>query len=240
MNLFKTIALASALILAPAIANDESLVPQQIELNVKNTVVLRGPVTDSSTTKAILAVYRLAFNRSKYLNTPIYLVLDSPGGSIFAGSALIESLKSVKNLHTITLFGASMAHAIAQAIPGSRYVLANSEMMAHRAKGRFGGQFESGEVESRLNHWKKIVRRMEQTNADRIGVPLKTYKKKVVNEWWESGTNLVTSGFADQLAEIKCSKDLIAQKNIIIVRGLFGNGAKRTFSGCPLLRSPID
>ena len=240
MNLLKTIALATTLILTPAISSESSLVAKTIELTPKNSVVLRGPITDSSTTRAILAVYRLSFERSKYRDTPIYLVLDSPGGSIFAGSALIESLKSVKNLHTITLFGASMAHAIAQAIPGSRYVLANSEMMAHRAKGRFGGQFESGEVESRLNHWKKIVRRMEQTNADRIGVSLKKYKKKVVNESWESGTNLITSGFADQLAEIKCSKDLIAQKNIIIVRGLFGNGAKRTFSGCPLLRSPIN
>ena len=231
--------LALALILATSIVLASAKATKEIQLTEDNTVIIRGPISEESTTSAILDVYKLVWKRTLFSNEPIYLVLDSPGGSVVDGSDLIESLKTIPNLKTITLFGASMAHAIAQGLPGERYVLANSQMMAHRAKGRFGGQFETGEVETRLKHWKTIIRKMEQTNADRIGIPLLDYKRKVINEWWEFGENLITSGFADEIVTISCSKELIEKRVKVTVRGIFGNGSVMAFSGCPLLRSAI-
>jgi ATP-dependent Clp protease, protease subunit len=224
------------LVLSTALAKEPV---KEINLTEDNTVIIRGAIDEVSTTTAILEVYKLVWKRSLFSTSPIYLVLDSPGGSVSDGSALIESLKTIPHLKTITLFGASMAHAIAQALPGERYVLSNSEMMAHRAKGRFGGQFETGEVETRLNHWKKLIRKMEQTNADRIGVPLSEYKQKVINEWWEFGENLVSSGFADEVVTLSCSKALTEKEVKVTTQSMFGGVKVYSFSGCPLLRSPI-
>ena len=98
-----------------------------------------------------------------------------------------------------------MAHGIAQAIPGKRYATSNSILMAHRASGGFNGQFNDGELESRLKLWKEIVQRMELRNAERLGLDIKDYKLKVINEWWCTGSNCKKENVVDEIISIKCS-----------------------------------
>ena len=63
-------------------------------------------------------------------------------------------MKSIpQNIECIAIFAASMAHGILQACPGNRYIAPAGVSMIHRAKGGFQGQFNDGEVESRLEFW---------------------------------------------------------------------------------------
>lgn len=77
------------------------LAGEKVVLNKNNCVVLRGEVTDESVTKAQLELVSLVLNRGMS-NYPLYLVLDSPGGSLDAGASFIQFAKTIKNLHTIT------------------------------------------------------------------------------------------------------------------------------------------
>lgn len=165
---------------------------------------------------------------------PIYIYLNSPGGSIYDGINFLSFAKTIKNLHTITQFSASMAAAISQGIPGKRYMTENGIYMFHRAKGSFSGQFEDGELESRLKMWKSIVRNMEQMQADRIGITLEDYKKKRLNEWWLYGKDAVKQNVSDGAVRVLCSKKLINQKRTVVVHSLFGSREIEK-SNCPLV-----
>lgn len=212
----------------------------KILLTEKNLVTFRGVVTPDSINKLQLDLVE----RSGELQPEdiIYLVIDSPGGSVAAGLDLKPLIENLPNkVHTISMFAASMGFYMAQ-LGEKRYVVPGGIMMGHRAKGGFEGQFETGEVESQLDLWKEIVRSMEQLNADRMGISLEEYKQKVVNELWLFGERAVKENAADKMVQIVCSKELLASRveAETTKMTLFGPmSTKEVFSGCPLIRNPI-
>ena len=109
-----------------------------ILLNETNTINFIGEVNDRSTKTVKKEISRLDIARGnkKY---PLYLVIDSPGGSIHAGNRFLDYVKTVKNLHTVTIFAASMAAGFVQQLPGKRYVVDSGIFMFHRASGGFQG-----------------------------------------------------------------------------------------------------
>lgn len=167
-------------------------------------------------------------------NYPLYIYLNSPGGSVVAGLRFIDYAKHIKNLHTITSFSASMAAAIVQQLPGKRYVMDSGIFMFHRAKGRVSGQFGEGELEARLRLWKYIVAESEKKQAKRIGISHKEYKKRVKDEWWQYASESIRSNVADEIAQVKCSRELSKRKTTTTVRGFFGS-SKVTRSACPVM-----
>jgi ATP-dependent Clp endopeptidase proteolytic subunit ClpP len=210
--------------------------PQEriITLTTKNVVTFRGMVDFSSVKKAQEDLIKADAARAD-VRDPIYLVIDSPGGNIDVGIRFIEFANTIPNIKTICMFCASMAHAFAQAINGERLATKTNIMMAHRAKGGIQGQFNDGELESRLALYKKIVTEMEQTNADRIGVSLKEYKSKVVNEWWTSGADSKAQGVVDDIVTVKCSKELLTATETYEETSFFGESRTITLRKCPLI-----
>lgn len=205
-----------------------------ITLNQTNLVAIRSVIDTDSTMKASMELVNLVKLRGLQ-NYPIYLLLDSPGGSIESGLDFIAFAKTFKNIKTISMFAASMASGIVEAMPGERLVTKESTLMFHRAKGQIQGQFETGEVESELAYFKSVVRNMESVTAKRIGISLEEYKSKVINEWWVYGDQNIEQHTADRLVELECDAKLIDQQiKTIIDFGLFKIPVK--MSACPLLK----
>lgn len=212
-----------------------SLFAKNIELTDSNFVLIRNEINDQTVSKAQVELSKKVVQRG-LKNYTIYLVLDSPGGSISSGLDFIEFAKTIPNLETVTLFAASMASAIVEALPGRRNVLSTGTLMFHRARGGVEGQFESGELESRLEFYKNMVRSMEKTNANRLGISLETYKAKVVNELWIFGADSVKSKAADEIVSVSCTPAVISSRSIETFE-FMGMGIDVSFSACPLIKS---
>lgn len=210
----------------------------KVVLSTTNTVMLRGVVDEASVQKAQLELVRAVVARGK-ATTPIYLVLDSPGGSIVDGQAFIEFAKTVPNLRTVSIFSASMASAIVEALPGERLITNNGMLMFHRASGGFQGQFEDGEVERRLGMAKRLVLHMENINARRMQMKLEIYKGLVKDELWLDAEQSIAYRAADRIVDIYCTKDLIDAKERVELQFFFFK-ATLVFSKCPLMRAPED
>jgi len=208
---------------------------KNIELTPDNMVVFRNEVSDESVSKAQLDLAKKVANRGTKSYT-IYLVLDTPGGSISSGLNFIEFAKTVPNLETITLFAASMGSAIVEALPGKRNIIDSGILMFHRAAGGVEGQFEDGELESRLAFYKKWVRNMETVNANRLNITLDAYKAKVKDEYWVSGKDAVTDKAADEVVNIVCSDSLLNTSitETFVFMGMFQIEVK--FNACPLIK----
>lgn len=211
-----------------------------IILNDYNFVAIRTEINFETVSRAQIEMAELVSRRGNK-SYVIYLVLDSPGGSITSGLDLIESFQTIPRLETITLFAASMASAIVEALPGQRHILSNGTLMFHRARGSFQGQFEDGEVESQLAYSKSMVRKMEVTNSTRMQMSLADYKAAVVNELWLFGADNVTKKAADDVVTIACTDSIIVKKEIQTIQFL-GLTMDISLSACPLIKTgtPVD
>jgi ATP-dependent protease ClpP protease subunit len=206
-----------------------------INLNQTNTVTIRNEINDEVVTKAAKELSSLVSKRGNK-TYKIYLVLDTPGGSIDSGLNFIEFAKTIPNVETLTVFAASMGSAIVEALPGKRNILSTGILMFHRARGGVQGQFENGELETRLDLHKRLVRNMEQINASRMSMSLDLYKIAVKDELWILGSEAIRSKAADSVVTVSCSQELISENKTetFIIGGLFA--VRVDFSACPILR----
>jgi ATP-dependent protease ClpP protease subunit len=211
---------------------------KEVLLTRLNTVNIRTNINPSSMTTASIKLAQLVKERGRSPYT-IYIVLDSPGGSIVAGEDFIQFAKMYQNVETISLFSASMAATIVQSLPGKRNITSNGVIMFHRASGRFSGQFEEGEVESQLNLWKSIIREIDLRVSRRLNMNLDAFKAKIANEWWSYGQSAVDENVADQVVTVRCSPELIEEREARMTEGLFG-AVKSMVSACPMIRGIIE
>jgi ATP-dependent protease ClpP protease subunit len=226
--MFKTI-LAAFLIAAaaPAKATD-------ILLTEANSVVFNQPVTGDYTSKKTLEVL---LKSSK--TNPLYLVLDTPGGSVTAGLQFIDAIKSLNvKVHTITIFAASMGYQIVQEL-GTRYITESGTLMSHRgAVSGMSGQIP-GELNARISFIQSLLDGMSSRAAKRVKMSKAAYDAAIVNELWSFGQAAVATKQADQVVRVKCSRELLTKTIEDEVFTPFGS-VKVSFSKCPLITSPID
>lgn len=206
---------------------------KNIHLTTYNVCSLEGQVNGDSMYKLKKCLDKKVALR-KFSTRPIYLYINSGGGNIHDGLRFISYAKQIKNLHTITEYGASMAAAIGQLLPGKRFIVEHGVIMFHRARGGVQGQFEGGELESRLMLWKRIVRKMESDQAKRIGITLREYKQRRMNEWWLYGDQAISQNVSDQVVGVTCSTRLSESRHTEKVRGFFGSHTIEV-SDCPLV-----
>lgn len=205
-------------------------------LSKKNTIVFRDVVTERSTSAAVRKALELSNNLDDS-KTPLYLYLDTPGGSIVAGMDLINSLKALpREVKTVSNFAASMGFQIAQNM-GERYVTPTGVLMSHRAYMGLEGQ-TPGEFESRQKLWEGMLRNMDQTAAERLGMDFDAYRALIKDEFWVSGQEAVDRKAADKVTLVTCDNSLKGTYDETIMT-IFGD-IKIKWSECPLVTFPVS
>jgi ATP-dependent protease ClpP protease subunit len=228
--MIKYLLLAASLILPTALQAKERIV-----LTPKNTVVLNGPVTPDSMSK--LKVDLLNKYHSLFTPKTVYLVLDTPGGSVMAGDQFIDFANSLNiDIKTITLFSASMGFHIVQNL-GERLVMDSSVLMSHRASLQLGGELY-GEFDSRLNHIRSTIVRLDKRIAKRMELSLRKYQYVIRDELWVDGEIALSIKAADRKVKVVCDKSLKGTRDKV-VRSIFGE-MKVKVHACPLITTPLD
>lgn len=207
-----------------------------IKLERRNTLVLNDVITWKSISK--LQAKLIDMDNRLPKNVPIYLVLDTPGGSVDFGMQFIDTAKALdRKIKTITLFAASMGFHIVQNMD-TRYVMTSSTLMSHRARiGGLGGQLD-GELETRYNSIMRVIQYMDYIAATRMKLSVKDYKKLILNEYWVNGFDAVKDKAADKQVLVKCGKSLTG--DYIKKVDTFLGPVKVRYSRCPLVRAPLE
>lgn len=218
----------------PTEAKETPTKPALLRLGKRNTVSFRGVVTDETVTQAEQELQEL----SAKLDTSdeIYLVLDTPGGSIDAGNNLIEFIQGLpQKVNTVSLFSASMGFHIVQSL-NKRFVTATSTLMSHRAKAQVAGEIP-GSLITRINSLSRVLETMDNTAASRMLLSRDAYREKIRDEYWVSGKDNLTDHTADQLVKVACSKDLTGEKEVLF--DTFLGPVTVVFSACPVITAPL-
>lgn len=111
-----------------------------------NIIFLAGPIDDHV---ANIVIAQMLYLQSQDPKKDIHLYVNSPGGSVTAGLAIIDTMNHVKNKVSTVCVGlaASMgAHILAAGEKGKRFALTNSEIMIHQPLGGIEGQASDIEI----------------------------------------------------------------------------------------------
>lgn len=213
-----------------------NLFAKDILLTSENTVSLLGPVDDQSVSQLMQDLNKVAQTGNK--KDPIFLVLNTPGGSVFAGLELMQYVNTLRRpVHVVANYAASMGFHILQNSP-KRYVTKFATIMSHRAHGGFKGDIPQ-QITSRLNHIISLVGKMDEEVVKRTkGKHTKeSYSELIRDEYYAVGSDAIDDGFADEVVTLKCDDSLNTFKDITINVLFFQIEAQ--VSNCPLITMPV-
>jgi ATP-dependent Clp protease, protease subunit len=163
-------------------------------------IIFLGQEVSDSLANRIVAF--LLYLDSDDPSKPIYLYINSPGGSVTAGLAIYDTMQHIKaDVITICVgLAASMgSFLLAAGAPGKRLALPNSRIMIHQPSGGARGQATDIQIEA-----KEIVRVRKQLNliyAERTGQPLEKIEKDMDRDYFMSAAEAQEYGLIDKVIE---------------------------------------
>lgn len=208
-----------------------------IVLSKDNTINLNY-VIDGSMAKLVQSQLLEQDHRLKG-GKPIFLYLNSPGGSISDGNSIIETAKGLNRpVHTISSFSASMSFIISQML-GTRYVMSTSTLMSHHASVSGLSGDLNGSLNTRFLALLADIDKVDFEVAKRSSHTVQEYKDMITHEMWINGPNAVTARFADKVVNVTCDKSLegLGEPQVMEV---FGFSIEVTYFKCPLIQYPAS
>lgn len=160
-------------------------------------VFLGGPIDDDT---ANLIVAQLLFLQSEDPKKDIALYVNSPGGSVSAGLAIIDTINHIKNDVSTVCVGiaASMGSIIlASGTKGKRFALPNAEVMIHQPWG--GAQGQASDIEITAKHILATRDRLNKILAKTTGQPLDKIEKDVDRDFFMTAEESKKYGIVDQV-----------------------------------------
>lgn len=160
-------------------------------------VFLNGPVDDYSANLVIAQILHLESANSE---RDINLYINSPGGSVIAGLAILDVMNFVKPDISTYVMGqaASMGSLLASSgTKGKRFMLPRSRHLIHQPLGGASGQ--ASDMEIQVNEILRMKKELTQIYVDTTGQPYETLVKDMDRDNIMSAEQSVTYGLADKI-----------------------------------------
>jgi len=139
--------------------------------------------------------------KSLEVNT-LNLFINSPGGSVFDGVAIYNTLKNHTAQVNVQIDGLAASIASVIAMAGDTITIAdNAMMMIHKPAVLMFGQAPELRKEAELLD--QIESQLVSTYASRTGIEPELISEMIQEETWFTGTEAVNHGFADTLLQGK-------------------------------------
>lgn len=135
---------------------------------------------------------------------PIYLYINSPGGSVTAGLAIYDTMQYIKSdVVTICVgLAASMgAFLLAAGTPGKRLALPHSRIMIHQPLGGVQGRRQATDIEIEANEILRIRDQLNQIMSEHTHQPLEKIERDTDRDFFMSAEEAKAYGLIDQVIE---------------------------------------
>ena len=162
-------------------------------------VFITGEITDET---ANIVVAQLIYLEAKNPDKDICLYINSPGGSVSAGLAILDTMRYIKcDVSTICVgIAASMgALLLSGGTKGKRFVLPNSEVMIHQPLG--GAQGQATEIWIAAEHILGTKDKINQILSENSGKPIDVVAKDTERNSWLNAKQAVQYGLVDKIFE---------------------------------------
>lgn len=169
-------------------------------LSVERILFLGQEVTDGL---ANALVAQMLYLDSEDPTKPIYLYINSPGGSVTAGMAIYDTMQYIKaEVVTICVgLAASMgAFLLASGSPGKRLALPHARIMIHQPMGGTGRR-QATDIDIEAKEILRIRQQLNEIMANRTGQTIERIEKDTDRDYFLSAEEAVTYGLIDKVVE---------------------------------------
>lgn len=160
-------------------------------------IMLSGEVNDQM---ANTIIAQLLFLDAQDSDKDISIYINSPGGSVTAGLAIMDTMNFIKSdVQTIAMgMAASMASVLLSAgTKGKRFALPNSTVLIHQPLG--GAQGQQTEIEIAAREILKTRKRLNQILADNSGQSFETLQKDTDRDNYMTAQEAKDYGLIDDI-----------------------------------------
>jgi ATP-dependent Clp protease protease subunit len=159
-------------------------------------IIFLGTAIDDQV--ANLVVAQMVHLESEDPDKEISLYINSPGGSVYAGFSIYDTMQYVKPEVATYCIGMAMsmgALLLAAGAPGKRVALPNSKILIHQVSSGFQGQGSDIEIQAR--EVIDLKRRMEEVVARHTNQSLDKVSKDMERDYYLSADEALEYGIVD-------------------------------------------
>jgi ATP-dependent Clp protease protease subunit len=163
---------------------------------LKNRVVMLGSDVNDEIANQVCA--QLLYLEGEDSSADIWLYINSPGGSVFAGMAIYDTMQFVScDVATVCMgVAASMGQFLLTAgAPGKRYTLPNARIMMHQPLAGLRGQ--AADIAIQAEQLKYTKRRMAELIAEHSGQTLEQIQADSERDRWFTADQAKEYGLVD-------------------------------------------
>lgn len=174
---------------------------------LKDRVIFLGDAIDNSV--ANIVVGQLLFLESVDPDKDIHLYINSPGGSVTAGMAILDTMCFIKPpVCTICIGEASSMGALLLATgeKGKRFSLPNARIMIHQPLGGFHGQ--ATDIQIRAREMLRVKDILNRILAEATGQPFEQMEADTERDNFMSAEEALEYGLIDKI--IATRQDVLA------------------------------
>ncbi|MEI6528648.1 MAG: ATP-dependent Clp endopeptidase proteolytic subunit ClpP [bacterium] len=163
----------------------------------ENIIFLGGPIDDDT---ANIVIAQLLFLQSEDPKKDVKLYINSPGGSVTAALAIMDTMNHIKNdVSTVCVGLAASAAALLLSCgkKGKRFSLPNSEIMIHQPLG--GAQGQASDIAITARQILKLKEKLTKILADNAGKSVAQVEKDADRDYYMSAEEAKKYGLIDKV-----------------------------------------
>ena len=160
-------------------------------------IFLGTPIDDQI---ANLIIAQLIHLESEDPEKDIQIYINSPGGQVYSGLAIYDTMQYIKPDIQTTCIGIAMsmgAVILAGGAKGKRVALPNAKILIHQVSGGFQGQATDIEIQARETI--NLKRRLEEILAEHTGRPTETVAKDMERDYFLTSQEAQEYGIIDNV-----------------------------------------
>ena len=166
---------------------------------LKDRIIYLGEDVNPTTSSLIVA--QMLFLESEDQDKEIYFYINSPGGSITDGMAIVDTMNYIKcPVETVCVgLAASMGAVLLTAgEKGKRFAMPNSEIMIHQPLIGGGGlQGQATEIKIHADHLVRTREKLNKFLSERTGKPLDVIEKDTERDNYMTAEEALEYGLID-------------------------------------------
>ncbi|MBF2079295.1 MAG: ATP-dependent Clp protease proteolytic subunit [Synechococcales cyanobacterium T60_A2020_003] len=167
----------------------------------RERIIFLAEEVDDGIANAIVA-YMLYLD-SEDSSKPIYLYINSPGGSVTAGMAIYDTMQHIKS-EVVTIcvgLAASMgAFLLAAGTKGKRLALPHSRIMIHQPLGGVGRR-QATDIQIEATEILRVRKLLNEILAGRTGKSIEQVEKDTDRDYFMSAQEAMEYGLIDRVVE---------------------------------------
>ena len=165
---------------------------------LKERIIFLGTPIDDQVANLIVA--QMIHLESEDPDKDINIYINSPGGSVYAGLAIYDTMQFIRCEVATTCVGIAMsmgALLLASGAAGKRTALPNSKILIHQVSGGFQGQGTDIEIQARETI--NLKRRLEEIIAQHSNQPTDKVSKDMERDYYMTAEEAQAYGLVDQV-----------------------------------------